>query len=349
VNTDPKAAGEKKATGNKDTGDKVAYCRDLDHINTQLQNGIKAYTRDLLNYYGYAGFRYDMTSGYDPIYTKMYNEATQPEFSVGEYWKSNSINPKGIIAWIDSTKKTSAAFDFATKFQINYAFNSTRFDAFVTTQDDVTIPNGVKGRPEYSRYAVTFVENHDTYKDANKMNGDVVAANAYILTHPGTPCVFWVHWKNYHDQIARLIQIRKTVGITNQSTATVIECDKNHYAAKITGNNGNLIICVGDCSTFTPEGFSANDIVASNEKYKIWTKSKIPPLALSNVEEATFTVYSQGKEILIDNPNQVNICIYDINGKELCNSSESNIKFTTNTIGTYLIKSAEKTTKIIVK
>lgn len=51
------------------------------------------------------------------------------------------------------------------------------------------------GDEAYRRYAVTFVENHDTqYRSASEQNDpirkDTLAANAYLLAMPGTPCVF---------------------------------------------------------------------------------------------------------------------------------------------------------------
>ena len=71
---------------------------------------------------GYTGFRYDMTGGYSPTYTKMYNESAKPSFSVGEYWRSDGLS--GLQNWINNTGETSAAFDFQLKWLINSAFNN---------------------------------------------------------------------------------------------------------------------------------------------------------------------------------------------------------------------------------
>lgn len=350
VNTDPKAAGQEKATGNADTGAKVPYCRDLDHTNTHVQDGIKAYTRDLLGYYGYAGFRYDMTSGYDPQYTIMYNEAAQPVFSVGEYWVGNGIKPDAVKAWIDKVQKKSAAFDFATKFEINYAFNQNRFDALATTDGSGNmIPNGVKGLADYSRYAVTFVDNHDTYKDGHKMTGDVVAANAYILTHPGTPCVFWKHWKSNHDEIARLIQIRKAVGVTNQSEVIVIACDQAHYVARVNGEYGSLIIALGDVS-YSPSEYTDEDVVAQNAQYKIWTKSHIPALGVAEPSEPSFSAYAKGETIFLSGIAGRAFVVFDAKGQKVVSSvGLQHTEVPVPSAGVYFIKVGTEISKIAVE
>ena len=58
---------------------------------------------------------------------------------------------------------------------------------------------GVVGDPKMSPYVVTFVDNHDTYRNDNCITSNVLAANAFILAMPGTPCVFWPHWTAYKD------------------------------------------------------------------------------------------------------------------------------------------------------
>jgi alpha-amylase len=98
---------------------------------------------------------------------------------------------------------------------------------------------------------VTFVENHDTqYRDANNQNdpirADTLAANAYMLTMPGTPCVFLAHWKEYKQEIKNMIDVRKTVGITNTSTAQKYPLSKSYEMSgfKSTGPNGKSMYCI---------------------------------------------------------------------------------------------------------
>ena len=85
----------------------------------------------------------------------------------------------------------------------------------------------------YKRYAVTFIENHDTeYRSASApqdpIKSNIEAANAYLLAMPGTPCVFLKHWKDYKESIKQMIYARQLAGITNtsltRSTRTSVRC-----------------------------------------------------------------------------------------------------------------------------
>ena len=83
-------------------------------------------------------------------------------------------------------------------------------------------PAGMIHHHNYNRYAVTFVDNHDTYRDENKYTGNIQAAYAFLLSSPGIPCVFWPHWVGEdHDAINRMIAVRRAVGLHSQSDVTV--------------------------------------------------------------------------------------------------------------------------------
>ena len=61
---------------------------------------------------------------------------------------------------------------------------------------------GLAKEANYARYAITFVENHDTEdrggdNHQDPIKKDTLAANAYILAMPGTPCIFLKHYKAY--------------------------------------------------------------------------------------------------------------------------------------------------------
>ena len=201
ANTATKSEAKGKIKGAADTGLGDTGCRDLDHTNPTTQQNIKTYEDFLLNEMGYTGFRYDFVKGYDPKYIKMYNEASKPKFSVGEYWQGSVTASKkddhpfgGVKDWVEATDKTSAAFDFPMKYLIKGAFNDGNWKLLATNYTTSTLV-GIE-----PQYAVTFIDNHDTgepHNNPDPLRANVEAANAYILALPGTPCIWISHWKPY--------------------------------------------------------------------------------------------------------------------------------------------------------
>ena len=239
---------------NKDTGEYWDGMRDLDHKSENVQTNVKAYLKFLLNDLGYAGFRYDMVKGYAAEYTKLYNEDSQPQFSVGEYWDSSTK----IKNWIDGTNKTSAAFDFQFKYVVRNATDKQDW-SYLNKQNDGNWPlvstNFQEG--SYRQYAVTFVENHDTeVRPDGSSNGplkkDTLAANAYMLAMPGTPCVFLKHWQTYKAEIKAMIEARKLAGISNTSSY-VRYSNPNMTAYYANTIDDKLLVVVGNEGKLTPE------------------------------------------------------------------------------------------------
>lgn len=256
--------------GGNDTGDDFGGARDLDHTNATVQENCKAYTKCLLDKYGYAGFRYDMVKGYSGSYTKMYNQYSKPRFSVGEYWDGQY---DAVKAWIDATGKESAAFDFPCKYAINEAFSSNDMSKLAWKANGTTNQPAGMIHYGYQQYSVTFIDNHDTYRDGSKFNGNVLAANAFILASPGTPCIFLAHWKSYKSQLKKMIAARNNAGVTNTSSVTVLKAERNCYMAVITGTNGKLAVRIGSTND-TPAGFTDADIKASGTGYCIWSTAQ---------------------------------------------------------------------------
>lgn len=243
-------------SSNNDTGEDWSGCRDIDHKSENVQKIVNAYLKFLISDLGYTGFRYDMVKGYSASFTAQYNTAAKPAFSVGECWDGSST----IKQWIDGTKvngkPTSSAFDFQFRYRVRDAINQNNWTALAGN------PSDKGGYPlayqdDYKAYAVTFVENHDTEKRASDnqdpIKGDTLAANAYMLAMPGTPCVFFKHWLNAKSDIKRMITARKLAGITSTSSYEKLAASQMYYAVKTTGTRGSLICVVGK----TPAAYSA--------------------------------------------------------------------------------------------
>lgn len=240
---------------NNDEGTDFGGCRDIDHKSENVQKIIKAYLKFLKEDIGYTGFRYDMVKGFSGSHVADYNDATGVKFSVGEYWDGNP----SIINWINKTNKKSAAFDFQFRYNVRDAIG-------IKDNQIVSSPNWSKLRsdnnlmhdPTYRQYAITFVENHDMqYRSKNEpldpLKRDTLAANAYMLAMPGTPCVFQPHWRAYKQEIKSMIEARKLAGITNMSNYTNKMAQTACFANETTGNKAKLIVVVGNnTKAYTP-------------------------------------------------------------------------------------------------
>ena len=237
---------------NNDTGEGWGGMRDLDHKSQNVQTCVKAYLDLLKNDLGYAGFRYDMVKGYSAEFTAQYNAAAQPEFSVGECWDGTTV----IRRWIDGTKvdgqPQSAAFDFQFRYTVRNAMNNGSYNRLAQQNDgNWPLNSSSYENGAYRRWAVTFVENHDTERRSNAaqdpLKKDTLAANAFMLAMPGTPCVFLKHWQAYPSQIKAMVAARRTAGIHNESSYQNFRSASGYFANIIkTDGENRLLVVVGN-------------------------------------------------------------------------------------------------------
>ena len=127
---------------------------------------------------------------------------------------------------------------------------------------------GLRGKG-YSKYAVTFIDNHDTFARgesedvANKKDGSsiddkslMMRCNAYLLALPGVPCVFWPHWVKYKDEIKKMIDARRAAGIHSESTMEE-KAGSNWYRATVHGKKGHVRLMLGAAaSDEAPQGYT---------------------------------------------------------------------------------------------
>ncbi|MBQ6167815.1 MAG: starch-binding protein [Muribaculaceae bacterium] len=228
------------ATGANDEGEDFDGSRDLDHTSANVQKNVKTYQQYLMKELGYDGFRYDMCKGYAGYYVGLYNKASEPTFSVSEYWDGN---PETLRWWLNETKQDdriqTAVFDFALKYPMQSAFASGNWSAL----ND----KGLAADPNYQRYSVTFVDNHDTGQNSNYdcLKTNIMPANAFILAMPGTPCIFYKHYLVYTDEINNCIKARRAAGVHNQSAILTQQESNGGYILETQGTRGNLYLQVG--------------------------------------------------------------------------------------------------------
>lgn len=257
-------------SNNADTGEDWDGCRDLDHHSSNVNSVLKVYLSYLLKDLGYHGFRYDMVKGYSASFTKEYNNAVSPKFSVGEYWDGTSK----IKNWIKGTDYTSSAFDFQFRYRVRDAANGNNWSKLSASSE------GTDGKPmiydeDFKSYAVTFVENHDTeYRSStaqqDPLKKDTLAANAFLLVMPGTPCVFLKHWQDYKQDIKAMIDARHTAGITATSKHSQITTQPYFYAVQVNGDKGKMIAVIGQgVNAYKPSATDFTEIL-SGYHYKYY-------------------------------------------------------------------------------
>lgn len=276
-------------SNNNDEGQDWDGCRDLDHKSANVQKIIKAYLKFLKEDMGYTGFRYDMVKGFSGTHVADYNDATGVEFSVGEYWDGNP----SIINWINKTNKKSAAFDFQFRYNVRDAVNGAA-DGKVASFSDwskLNSTNNLMHDANYRQYAVTFVENHDMqYRSASEpldpLRKDTLAANAYMLAMPGTPCIFQPHWRAYKQELKSMIEARKLAGITNMSNYTNKMAQTSCFANETTGNKAKLIVVVGNnTKAYTPSADYAQILEGYHYRYYL---SKSAETAWCNIPSGEY-------------------------------------------------------------
>ena len=276
-------------SNNSDEGTDFGGCRDIDHKSENVQKIIKAYLKFLKEDIGYTGFRYDMVKGFSGTHVADYNDATGVKFSVGEYWDGNP----SIINWINSTNKKSAAFDFQFRYNVRDAVNGAG-DGKVTTSPDwskLKSDYNLMHDATYRQYAITFVENHDMqYRSKDEpldpLRKDTLAANAYMLAMPGTPCVFQPHWRAYKQEIKSMIEARKLAGITNMSNYTNKMAQTSCFANETTGDKAKLIVVVGNnTKAYTPGADYAQILEGYHYRYYL---SKSAETAWCNIPSGEY-------------------------------------------------------------
>lgn len=267
--------------GNQSTGDNFHGVPNIDHTQAFVRKDIIGWLKWLRKNIGFQDFRFDFAKGYAPKFVKEYVEESKPIFSVGEYWDAcNYSSPnyrldynqdshrQRIINWIDNTGGLCAAFDFTTKGILQEAVKGELW----RLRDPQGKPPGVMGW--WPSRSVTFIENHDTGSTQGHWPfpaDHIMEGYAYILTHPGIPTVFYDHFYDWgdslHNQIVKLMDIRRQQDVHSRSAIKILEARSNLYSAII---DNKVCMKIGDGS-WCPSGKEWK-LATSGHRYAVWRK-----------------------------------------------------------------------------
>jgi len=271
--------------GNQDTGENYDAAPDLDHANPELRAALVDWLNWLKDDIGFEGWRFDFAKGYAPSCLKQYvSETVGPEsFCVSEIWYPCQYGPEGLKTnqdahrqtlcnWVDATEGLSSAFDFTTKAVLQEAVKGELW----RLADNSNKMPGMSGW--WPSRACTFIDNHDTGGTQNHWpfpEEHLGMGYAYILTHPGIPCVFWMHFFDglLEAEITTLIDARKRNGITAGSHVSIKCAESTLYVAEITGDVGKLYVKLGSQYEMGPFLPSADYTqLTFGQNYCIWEK-----------------------------------------------------------------------------
>lgn len=240
------------------------FGNDLNTFHREIQRRYNEWGKWLVEKVGFDGFRIDWVRGFQPEFLSRWirrlpltNEGGN-RFVVAEYWGDK----KSISEWVATMKKLGTpirAFDFPLKFALTEMCNKKGDQFDMRTLVNAGLVSYTDKHALSADEVVTFLENHDTGKEHDKwVTRDWRLGYAYLLTHPGRPCVFYNHYftevmmdaanhghRIYPDpalrsELDRLMFIRKTyLG----GDISVLSTTRNVYVARRSGN-GNKNGCV---------------------------------------------------------------------------------------------------------
>ena len=249
--------------GNASSGDFFHAAPNIDHSQDFVKRDIVEWMQWLQAEVGYDGWRLDYVRGFSGTHVKTYMESTDVHFAVGEYWDTlaydydqpqynQDSHRQRIVNWIDDAGGLAGAFDVTTKGILHAAFERQEYWRL---SDERGQPPGVLG--SWPSRAVTFIENHDTGSTQGHWRfpgGFEEQGYVYILTHPGTPTIFWDHMFEWEDDpglsvtIEKLIRFREERGVHSRSNVKILKAEQSVYAAQI---DDSLVMKIGP-GAFSP-------------------------------------------------------------------------------------------------
>ena len=299
------------ATGSYDDGENWDGARDWSHDNVYVQDMFKAYLKWMRNVMHYDGFRYDKGDGFNNWHHDNYNRAAKPEIAFMECY-SGTDEIQGRIA---GANYNLMGLDFDLKWHV---FNSFAGWDYSRGRGDCIMSRGD------GRHSVTFIDSHDWFLRSDNgnefggygnsmtpaMKARLLQANAFLLSMPGVPCVFYPHWAKYKAQLKPMIEARRLAGVHSESGVWDEYSTATGYQATVGGKYGYLILCLGDKAhqDFSAYGYTCvasyyeeNDCnMGKDASFQIWVNRTAPlPTGIEDVTEEE-NAYMQPEKFIRD-------------------------------------------------
>lgn len=245
---------------------------------------------ELMEECGIDGWRWDYVWGYavEDVVTWIKRTRKKEYISIGEYWQSSpNLTNDPMIAYYGPDEGTrilgwardsgGLAFDIILKRQIQ-------------TGNATNLKNGLNARSSRQdrESVVTFVDNHDMgpspFSTSNGWGQQCwpcpidfkSRAYAYILSMPGTPCVYWpdcFDW-GFKDEIGALIKARVRAGITAGSEWADLSGRNSGFAGMVKNASGKESLALAIDSDYPGPGKGWVVVAERKNQWRVWGKEK---------------------------------------------------------------------------
>eukprot|EP00929_Paragymnodinium_shiwhaense_P089151 TRINITY_DN49365_c0_g1_i1.p1 TRINITY_DN49365_c0_g1~~TRINITY_DN49365_c0_g1_i1.p1 ORF type:complete len:1423 (-),score=374.72 TRINITY_DN49365_c0_g1_i1:178-4446(-) len=253
-------------TGAEATGELAQYAPSVDHTNPKVRQDVKDWISHMMNEVGFRALRFDMAKGYAPHFQAEYVKSAGAPFAMAEYWEGGT---DGLHGYVQQCQGVMSVCDFPLYYVLKRSIHTNNFSDMRGCDGKMA---GIAGRDPCR--SVTFVENHDTVHlavvgGAFGNNEQVLRGYAIILTHPGTPCVFYGDYargSHVREKLLQLCSIRRDAGIHSTSGLWIVEARGGLYAAVI---DGKVAVKIGT-DDWSPGG--GWNVATWGHEFCVWTK-----------------------------------------------------------------------------
>lgn len=264
-----------------------SYC--IDNQATSDMNQTDKLIKNLngLQTLGFEGWRLNVIKNTLSNTLKNYINTTPHYFLFGENWDTNE---SGVFKYSVEDSISTATLDYYLYYSMMQgAFDSGNWELL----GDNKSMGGLVGVEKQAGKVVTFVDNVSTFNQRSNDNSSesfdkIMMGYAYILTHPGIPCIFMPHYYGgayskdgvvvdyglgYKTIIDSLLLIRQINDIVTNSEIEVAN-NTNFYADYIYNRYGNPAVAVSIGANSTLWYPSGNDwkLAVQGNNYKVWAK-----------------------------------------------------------------------------
>ena len=258
----------------------------LDH--PEVHARLLAAMNELLDRSGVDGWRWDFAWGYsvEQVIALLRETPKVEYFSMGEYWQGDPsraddplIDRYGtderarIVGWAHDTR--SCACDVLLKARIQAG-------------DARELPGALHAsrRREDREVAVTYVDNHDTGASPfSASNGwgqrhwpcpdhFKSKAYAYVLSMPGTPCIYWpdaFDW-GMQEELTALVRARRRAGIVAASEWTDLRERYTGLAVYVKDATGRERLALSIGSDFSSPGDGYEVAAEKPGEWTVWVR-----------------------------------------------------------------------------